>query len=218
MALLDRDRDGLEAVAERCARGAEVSAHAVELSDGSAVRTVVAEIVQRTGGIDALVAVAGSVTAGTAEGTTDEVWQSVLGDNATSAFVATREVLPHLRAGGGGAIVLFSSLTALKPMPDRAAYAAAKGAVLALVRQLALEYGPDGISVNAICPGAISTPLLQRRFDAEPRAEHNLKARIPLRRVGEPAEVAALVHLLVGRECRYLTGQTLVIDGGLAIA
>lgn len=216
VAMLDRDAAGLAAVSEEIADRSSV--HVVDLVDPEQIRETVAQIVSRYGDIGALVNVAGAVRGGTAIATSDEDWQWNLDTNASSAFFLCRELLPHLVGRGGGAIVNFSSLTALRPIPERAAYAAAKGAVIAFTRQLAFEYGPDAVTVNTICPGAIRTPLLAARIDTDPSIEDELTARIPLRRLGEPEELAELVELLVSGRCGYLTGQTFVVDGGLGIA
>lgn len=197
---------------------AEIETHTVDLTDASAVADAVKSIVARHPDTAALVNVAGAVRSGTAIDTDDENWLWNLHTNASSTFYVCRSVLPHLVQRGGGSIVNFSSLTAVKPMLERAGYAAAKGAVLALTRQLAYEYGPHGVRVNTIIPGAIRTPLLQQRLVADPSVEHELTERVPLRRLGEAEELAALVKFLVSDSCAYLTGQAIAVDGGLGLA
>jgi len=216
VAMVDRAADRLAAAAAEC-RGTQVSTHVADVTDPVAVADAVAAAVATHGGLAAVANVAGAVRAGTAVDTSDADWRWTVDTNLSSAFYVCRAALPHLLRRGGGAVVNVASLTALRPMPDRAAYAAAKGGLIAFTRQLALEYGPHGITVNTVCPGAIRTPLLAERFDTEPLAEAELRGRIPLRRLGEPAEVAALVQLLVTGGCGYLTGQTLVVDGGLSL-
>ncbi|MTD15209.1 SDR family oxidoreductase [Nakamurella sp. YIM 132087] len=212
--LLDRDADGLARTVQAC--GDTAVGRAVDLTRPDEVQTVVRELAA-VHDIGAVVTVAGGVRGGDVITTDDETWQWNLDVNAASVFHVCRAVLPLLVARGSGAVVTFGSLTALRPMPGRAAYAAAKGAVIAFTQQLALEYGPAGISVNCICPGAVRTPLLAARFEVEPEAETALEQRIPLRRLGRPEEVAEVVELLVSRRAPYLTGQTLVIDGGQAL-
>lgn len=190
----------------------------VDLTDTGAVSRLFAELIKDDHSVSAVVNVAGAVRAGSAVDTDDANWRWNLDTNATSAFAVCRAVIPHLVARGGGSIVNFSSLTALKPMKERAGYAAAKGAVLALSRQLAFEYGAHGIRVNTIVPGAIRTPLLDQRLAVEPELEAQLSDRVPLNRLGRPAELAALVEFLVSDECAYLTGQEIAVDGGLGIA
>ncbi|QOC92993.1 SDR family NAD(P)-dependent oxidoreductase [Micromonospora craniellae] len=216
VALVDRDGDGLAAASRACGtRG--VSVHRAELTDPARVTAVVAEALAAHGDLSGVVNAAGAVRAGSVVDTTDEDWRWNLDTNVSTAFHVCRAVLPHLVARGGGAVVTVASLTALRPIPLRAGYAAAKGAVIAFTRQLALEYGPYGVTANTVCPGAIRTPLLAARLDREPAVEAELTGRVPLRRVGEPAELAGLVHLLVTGGCDYLTGQTLTVDGGLSL-
>lgn len=216
LALLDRDADRLAATAAGCA-GGPVSTHLVDLADPAATTAAVDAAVDFHDELAAVVNVAGAVRAGSAVDTSDADWRWTLDTNLSSAFYVCRAALPRLVSRGGGAVINFASLTALRPMPDRAAYAAAKGGVIALTRQLALEYAPHRITVNTICPGAVRTPLLEQRFAAEPQVEAELCQQIPLQRLGEPGELAELVALLVGGGCGYLTGQTLVVDGGLSL-
>ncbi|MDQ7908477.1 SDR family oxidoreductase [Phytohabitans sp. ZYX-F-186] len=221
VAMVDRDADGLAGAARRCAERAStamrISTHAADLTDPAATAAAVNAALTVHTGLYGVVNAAGAVRGGTAVDTTDADWRWNLDTNASSAFYVCRAALPHLVAAGRGAIVNIASLTALRPIPDRAGYAAAKGAVIAFTRQLAYEYGPHGITANTVCPGAIRTPLLAARFDREPAAERDLSARIPLRRMGEPDELAALVVLLVTGGCGYLTGQTITVDGGLSL-
>jgi NAD(P)-dependent dehydrogenase (short-subunit alcohol dehydrogenase family) len=217
VAMVDRAGDRLAAAAAECGDGAPVSTHVADLTDPVAVAGAVGAAASAHGGLGAVANVAGAVRAGSAVDTSDADWRWTVDTNLSSAFYVCRAALPHLLRRGSGAVVNVASLTALRPMPDRAAYAAAKGGLIAFTRQLALEYGPYGITVNTVCPGAIRTPLLVRRLDAEPQVEAELRERIPLRRLGEPAEVAALLQLLLTGGCGYLTGQTLVVDGGLSL-
>jgi 2-hydroxycyclohexanecarboxyl-CoA dehydrogenase len=221
VALVDRDAGQLAEAARRCAascaEGVRVTTHTADLTDPAATSAAVHAALTVHTGMFGVVNAAGAVRGGTAVDTTDADWRWNLDTNASSAFYVCRAVLPHLVAAGRGAIVNIASLTALRPIPDRAGYAAAKGAVIAFTRQLAYEYGPHGITANTVCPGAIRTPLLAARFDREPDAERYLVARIPLRRTGEPDELAALIVLLVTGGCGYLTGQTITVDGGLSL-
>jgi NAD(P)-dependent dehydrogenase (short-subunit alcohol dehydrogenase family) len=227
VALVDRDADQLATARQRCAEAAasgagpapagRVTGYVVDLTDPAATGAAVTTAVAAHPELRAVVNAAGAVRAGTVVATSDEDWRWNLDTNVSSAFHVCRAVLPHLLSRGGGAVVNVASLTALRPIPDRAGYAAAKGAVIAFTRQLALEYGPAGVTANTVCPGAVRTPLLAARFDREPSVERDLLDRIPLRRTGEPAELAALIEFLVSGGCGYLTGQTLTVDGGLSL-
>ncbi|GAA1738151.1 SDR family NAD(P)-dependent oxidoreductase [Luedemannella helvata] len=221
VALVDRDVDRLAEAARVCSanggEGVRVSTHAADLTDPAAASAAVESALAVHSGLYGVVNAAGAVRGGSAADTTDADWRWNLDTNASSTFYVCRAVLPHLVASARGAIVNIASLTALRPMADRAGYAAAKGAVIAFTRQLAYEYGPHGITANTVCPGAVRTPLLAARFEREPDVERDLAARIPLRRMGEPDELAALVALLVTGGCAYLTGQTITVDGGLSL-
>ncbi len=213
LALLDRDGDG----ATRLAAELGATAHVVDLSRPDEVAGTVDQVLREHPEIEAVVNVAGAVRGGDGVSTSDDDWRWNLDVNASSAFYVCRGFLPALVRRGRGSIVNFGSLTALHPMASRAGYAAAKGAVIALTRQLAFEYGPAGVSVNTVCPGAVRTPLLAARLRAEPEVEGELSARIPARRLGAPEEVAEVVELLVSGRARYLTGQTIVVDGGQSL-
>ncbi|MEV0608677.1 SDR family oxidoreductase [Polymorphospora rubra] len=222
VALVDRDAAALAAAVDACARAADgragaVSGHRVDLTDPAAAAAAVAAALEAHGDLSGVVNAAGAVRGGTVVDTSDDDWRWNLDTNVSTAFYVCRAALPHLVGRGSGAVVNVASLTALRPIPDRAGYAAAKGAVISFTRQLALEYGPHGVTANTVVPGAIRTPLLAARFDREPAVEAELAGRIPLRRTGEPDEVAGLVQLLVTGGCGYLTGQTLTVDGGLSL-
>jgi NAD(P)-dependent dehydrogenase (short-subunit alcohol dehydrogenase family) len=176
------------------------------------------------GRMDALVNNAALQIAKPLADTTDDDWSAVLATNAAAPFVAIREAAPYLRSGGG-AIVNVSSVHALATSPGLAAYAASKGALLALTRSVALELGPHGVRVNAVVPGAVDTPML--RNDAVDRGAHRgtddplaeLARRTPLRRIGQPEEIASAVLFLADNDrASFITGQALVADGGVLAA
>jgi glucose 1-dehydrogenase len=153
--------------------------------------------------------------------TSDDEWATVLATNAAAPFVATREAVAFLRAGPG-AIVNVSSVHAVATSSGMAVYAASKGALVAMTRAAALELGSTGIRVNAVLPGAVDTEML--RGDVVARGGEGggderlaeLARRTPLGRVGRPDEIAsAIVFLADGERSSYVTGQTLVVDGGV---
>jgi glucose 1-dehydrogenase len=174
------------------------------------------------GQIDALVNNAALQVTKPIESTSDAEWAAVMATNAAAPFVAIREAIPYLRASRG-AVVNVASVHALATSAGVAAYAASKGALVALTRSAALELGPDGVRVNAVIPGAVDTPMLHA--DAGDRLGGSgdkdvgvraLAARTPLGRIGTPEEIASVVIFLADSgQSSFVTGQTLVADGGV---
>jgi len=173
------------------------------------------------GKIDALVNNAALQVTKGIESTSDAEWAAVMATNAAAPFVAIREAIPYLRASRG-AVVNVASVHALATSAGVAAYAASKGALVALTRAAALELGSSGVRVNAVLPGAVDTPML--RGDAGTRlggvegedALAILAARTPLGRIGRPEEIASVVLFLAdGDRASFATGQTLAVDGGV---
>ena len=155
--------------------------------------------------------------------TSDAEWASVIASNLAAPFVALREAVPYLEKTGGS-VVNVSSVHALATSPGVAAYAASKGALVALTRAAALELGPRGIRVNAVLPGAVDTPMLRgdaaaRGGSGGDRGDDRIAAiagRTPLGRIGRPEEIAsAIVFLADADRSGFITGQTLVVDGGV---
>jgi NAD(P)-dependent dehydrogenase (short-subunit alcohol dehydrogenase family) len=179
----------------------------------SAVRAAVAEF----GGLDVLVPAAGIALRHTAEEVSDDEWERVLAVNLTHVFRFCRAALPALRASRG-CIVTIGSGWGLVGGPRAVTYAATKGAVVNLTRALAIDHGPEGVRVNCVCPGDTDTPMLRGELeqlgeDVASGLAGSAGAR-PLRRLGTPEEIAAAVAFLASDEARYVTGTTLVVDGG----
>jgi NAD(P)-dependent dehydrogenase (short-subunit alcohol dehydrogenase family) len=146
--------------------------------------------------------------------TTVEEWDSVLEQNLRGAFVCMKELHGRL-AESRGAVVNVSSVHAVATSQSIAAYAASKGGLVALTRAAALEFAVDGIRVNAVLPGAIDTPALRAGFERSESAERMLVERTPLKRIGEPRDVAEAIEFLLDAErSAFITGQTFAVDGG----
>ncbi|HEV7565000.1 MAG TPA: SDR family oxidoreductase [Microbacteriaceae bacterium] len=147
--------------------------------------------------------------------TTVEEWDDVWASNLRSAFVCLKALVPQLAASGGGAVVNVSSVHATASSSSVTAYAASKGGLVAFTRAAAIELATDGIRVNAVLPGAIDTPMLLEGFAGSKDSEATLLGRTPLRRLGQPREIAeAIAFLLDPDRAAFITGQTLVADGG----
>ena len=188
----------------------------------SHVNEAVAAAVSHFGGVDVLVASAGIAPGGTVGDMADEDWQNTLDTNLSGPMMMSRAVLPAMLARGGGSIVLVSSTAALAAAPASAAYDISKAGLIALARALAVDYGSKGIRANALAPGWVQTPMGDRSMDAL-GAERNITrqgaydratADVPLRRAGTPEEMAACCLFLASDESRYVSGTTLVADGG----
>lgn len=178
---------------------------------------MVAETVGAYGKLDVLVANAGQALVATAVETTPEQWERTIGTNLTGCFLLARAAIPRLIAAGGGSIVLTASQLAFVGAERFAAYAASKGGVLNLARALALDHARDRIRVNALCPGAVETPLLLDQFagqDGPQGSLDDLVALHPLGRLGQPDEIAAAALFLASDESSFVTGSALVVDGG----
>lgn len=212
----------LEEVAARIG----ATAIAADASDGSSARAAVAEIVERFGTIDVLVANAGGHGFAAVGDTSDEDWDSAIKVNLSTAFVMAREALPAL-LGGGGEIVIVSSLAGLFAGPSVAGYTVGKHALIGLTKSLARDYSRKGVRVNAVCPGWVRTPMADAEMDefashapeiADRDAGYAAVTRdVPLGRAAEPSEIASIVCFLGSSQSSYMTGSVLVADGGAHI-
>ncbi|MFF8379691.1 SDR family NAD(P)-dependent oxidoreductase [Streptomyces sp. NPDC015661] len=174
----------------------------------------VAAAKERFGKIDGLVNNAGILRFNELVATPLEEFQAIVSVNQTGCFLGIRTVAPEIAAAGGGTIVNTASYTGLTGMAGVGAYAASKHAVLGLTRVAALELAAKGVRVNAVCPGAIDTPMSNPE-GVDPAATAELYRKlVPLGRIGRPEEVAALALFLTGEDSAYITGQPFVIDGG----
>jgi NAD(P)-dependent dehydrogenase (short-subunit alcohol dehydrogenase family) len=185
------------------------------------VGAAIASAVKWNGGLDILVCCAGRAFRGSTLTTSGSDWDACLGLNLRGPFLAARSALPFLAAQGDGAIVLTSSIWSVTATPGRTAYIVAKSALTALARSLAVDHAPTGVRVNAVAPGYIDTDLLRRSLcEANPGRDVSellaeAAAQHPLRRIGRPSDVAEAVLFLAGPRSAFITGQTLIVDGGL---
>ena len=172
---------------------------------------------QRGGGVDILVCAAGVAVERKILETSSSEWERVMRVNATGIFLCAKAVLPHMRARGGGAMILIGSIEGLAANPMHGAYAASKAAAHALARAIARDHGADGIRCNAIAPGWIQTPFndnLLAQYPDPQAAEDAVRAMHPLGRLGTPDDVAAMVAWLASSDSDFVNGQTLAVDGG----
>jgi NAD(P)-dependent dehydrogenase (short-subunit alcohol dehydrogenase family) len=211
VAVLDRDGEGARAVA------AEIAGHAfeVDVRDAEAVKRAVDGAVSALGGVAILVNNAGVGDLRPLHTVDSRLWHRLIDVNLTGTFLAMAAVVPVMLATGGGAIVNNASVSGMSPTRNEAAYSAAKAGVIALTKSGALEYGPT-IRVNCVAPGFIRTPLTAI-WDDHPDAFAPISEAIPLGRIGDADEVAEVIAFLCSDAAAYVTGHTLVVDGGLSL-
>ena len=182
-------------------------------------KAVMAHVAAEHGQLDILVNAAGIEIEKTIEETTLDEWNQSFSVNVNGAFLTSKHALPLMRKAGAGSIINFGSYDGFIADPSLAVYCATKGAVHALTRAMACDHGPEGIRVNAVCPGYVNTPMLQSFFGESGDIE-SLKQAVrdvhPIRNYGEPEDIANLVNWLAGDEARYASGQLWIIDGGLS--
>ncbi|CAN7332054.1 SDR family oxidoreductase [Paraburkholderia sp. SIMBA_054] len=215
IALFDLDRVALDhAASTLAAAGADVIALPVDVTNSASVNEAVEAVVERFGQIDVLVNNAGIVRDKRITKMSDDDWDAVIGVNLKSQFLCCRAVLAHMSAARYGRIVNISSRAWLGGV-GQSNYSAAKGGVVSLTRSLALEWASAGITVNAIAPGIVDTPLFQT-FDAD--LQERLKKSVPVQRIGTPDDIAQAVLFFAQREASYITGQTLYVCGGRSLS
>jgi NAD(P)-dependent dehydrogenase (short-subunit alcohol dehydrogenase family) len=223
VALVDsREAELARAVADVGAAGGAATPVVADLARPDACEAAVAGAVRAFGRVDVLLNNAGvgtMVVGGTVETISLEHWDLAQDVNVRAMYLVSRAAVPQMRRAGGGAIVNIASVSAFRGSVERPshAYAASKGAVLALTRAMAASYGRDGIRVNAICPGTIRTRLtadIVERVERAAREGHG----IPLGRVGEPEDIARCALFLASDDAGFVTGAHLVADGGAMAA
>jgi NAD(P)-dependent dehydrogenase (short-subunit alcohol dehydrogenase family) len=220
VAAWDRDADGARETARRCAEEHDVVALALEVdvADTASLATATAQSEEALGTIGGLVHAAGIGGPATVTDIDDARWDAVLDVNLRAAAMLTNAAYPALtRANPGSAIVFISSVEAFMGNTYLAAYCSSKAGLLGLTNASAHTLGPDGIRVNAVCPGAVDTPLLAPLL-AVPNMREGLERRTPLGRLAEPDDIARVVRFLLSDEAAYISGTSLTVDGGMIAA
>jgi len=191
-----------------------------DVSRAADAERAVAETIKAFGKLDILFNNAGIVIPGRIDNTSEEDWDRTMAVNLKGVFLTSKYAISEMQKNGGGVIIHNASVVALKGVKDRAPYTASKGGVWALTKAMAADYISENIRVNCICPGTIYTPSLQQRIAASPdpkAALANFIARQPMGRLGKEEEIAAGVLYLASDEASFITGTTLLIDGGMSI-
>jgi NAD(P)-dependent dehydrogenase (short-subunit alcohol dehydrogenase family) len=185
----------------------------VDVCIESSVQSAFERISSTFGRVDILINNAGIAARHPVDATTDDEWTRVMDVSVRGAFLCSRYALPLM--GPGAAVVHMSSVTGITGVRSRAAYSAAKGALVSLTRNMALDYAPRRIRVNCVCPGFVRTPLTAALTSDKERCER-LTSLHPLGRLGEPDDVAAAVAFLASDEASWITGHALAVDGGFS--
>lgn len=213
------DPETVRAAEEELAEfGSAATGTTADVRSDTDMRRLMGFAVDRYGGVDMLVCAAGVQTYGTVEDTTESGWHLVLDTNLTGIFLAAKYAVPQLRARGGGAIVNISSVQGRAPGARVLGYSVSKAGIDALTRSMAVDHAGDNIRVNSVAPGPVLTPLVT--VDGSPVAGHGSPNLSPAvgegyGRMAEPGEIAAVVTFLASRAASYVTGATVVVDGGV---
>ncbi|MBD0317429.1 MAG: glucose 1-dehydrogenase [Thermoleophilia bacterium] len=192
-----------------------------DVTSPESVQSMYRATADRYGGIDVLYNNAGIMPADDASilETEPDAWQRVLDVNAKGVYLCCKYGIPHLLERGGGSVVNVASFVALLgAATSQISYTASKGAVLAMSRELAVEFARRGVRVNALCPGPVETPLLMRLFEDDPAAYERRRVHLPMGRLATAREVAQGALFLASDESSYVTGSTFLVDGGITAA
>jgi meso-butanediol dehydrogenase/(S,S)-butanediol dehydrogenase/diacetyl reductase len=212
VAVFDVDEESAKAVAGDVGG----SAYGVDVGDPEALRVAVDAAAAELGGLSIIYNNAGTASFNKLHEMDPSEWERVLRVNLTGVWAGIRAAAPHLLAGGGGSIVSTASISGTRPAAGEGPYAASKAAVAALTATAALEYAPT-IRVNAVSPGMIRTTLTAPWFEFMPDQVERFETGTPAGRIGEPEDIADVVVFLCSDLARFITGQNLVVDGGLTL-
>ena len=215
VAILDCDLPHAKAEAGRILEaGGNAAAWQCDVTDSRQVQTVIDEAVRTFGVPHVLFNNAGIAIRRTVEDSEPEDWDRVMATNVRGAFLCSKFCLPHF-GSEGASIIHSASVTGITGVRSRAAYSAAKGALTALTRNMAVDYASRHIRVNCICPGFVRTPLIRALLE-DPKRTERLIGMHPLGRLGEPEDIASAVLFLASSDSAWITGTSLVIDGGFS--
>jgi 3-oxoacyl-[acyl-carrier protein] reductase len=211
---VDKDAASAQRTAESiAANGGTAAGFAADIGRQADNEAMASAAVERYGRVDILCANAGIYPVATIEETTEELWDRVLGVNLKSLLFGVKACLPYLKAHRAGRIVVTSSITGPRvSMPGLSHYSATKGGINGFIRCAALELAPHNITINAVEPGNILTEGVQEMNRPEQLAR--MAQAIPLKRLGDPEEVAHAMLFLASEEASYITGQSIIVDGG----
>jgi 2-deoxy-D-gluconate 3-dehydrogenase len=196
------------------ALGVEAHGITVDVTKEPAVQQMVTDTIDHMGRLDILVNNSGIAVRAQPQNLTAAQWDSVMDVNLRAAFIASKEVYPHLLKNGGGKIINIGSMYSLFGSDWGSPYAASKGGIVQLTKSLAVAWAKDNIQVNAILPGWFVTDLTRGIEEGDPERHDNVSRRIPTGRWGDPSELGGAAVFLASQASNYVTGSTLSVDGG----
>lgn len=219
--LMDRNKDGLEKAKQAIEKlGQKALVLPCDVANAESVRQAAARLIAGLGQPHVIVHAAGVMPTGTLDETLEEDWDRVFAVNVKGAYLLLRELIPPMRVGDGGSVILVASLTGSHGYPSLAAYSSTKGALTALARAMAIDYARDGIRVNSVSPGTIDTPMLEEFVAQQPDPLRTRKAFDdvqPRGRVGTVEEVANVVAFLASENASLINGSDIRVDGAAGI-
>ena len=216
VALADLDEQAAERVAGEIE--GKTLVRRIDVTRAAEVEALVRGVLQEWGGLDVMVNNAGIGVAGTTPETSEDDWERLMAVNLKGTFLGMKYAIPAIRDSGGGSIINISSVAALVGIPDRAAYSATKGGILALTKAAAIDHVSEGVRVNCIAPGTVDTPWISRitaGYDDPEEARTRMEARQPHGRFVTPEEIAAMAAYLAADESASCIGACMVVDGGV---
>ncbi|HEX7410467.1 MAG TPA: SDR family NAD(P)-dependent oxidoreductase [Candidatus Binatia bacterium] len=211
------EAEGTKLTEELSKAGATAQFIRTDVRNATEVEALLQAAVDRHGALHVLFNNAGIGAYGKTADLDIETWHQVIAVDLDAVFYGIRAAIPRMKAGGGGVIVNTASISGMFGDYGLAAYNAAKAGVINLTRTAAIDYARDGIRINAVCPGPVETPLLNPILML-PTAREEYARLVPMGRVGKPEEIAAAVAFLASEDASYITGTTLVVDGGVTAA
>ena len=221
VAILDRNADAAEATVRALIdAGHSASFHACDVSIEADMRSAMSEVTARYGALNILVSNAGIQRYGDVIDTSSQVWDETFNVHVKGCFYATKFAIPAMLQSGGGAIVIVASVQSFTAIANSAAYVAAKHALLGLARSIALDFAARNIRANCVCPGAIDTPMLRwsaGQMESPEKMIEAISRMHALGRIGRPEEVAHAIAFLASDWAAFITGASLVVDGGLLV-
>jgi len=213
--IVDVDADGLADTAAQLGEGHW--AETLDVTDHAQLKAFLDRIAAESGRFDILVNNAAIIVAGSVADATPEQFDRVMAVNVKAPMFAIQAALPHFLTAGTGAIVNVASISSLIGLPGQAIYCTSKGALAQLTRQVAVDYADRGIRCNAVCPGTIDTPLVQKFIEVAPNPDQVVQGLLdghPIGRFASPAEIAAVVAFLASDDASFMTGSLVSADGG----